>query len=509
MTTSKPTVITDPAIRDLRVTAVNQAPVATRGAYVLYWMIAARRSHHSFALDHAIARSIELGRPLIVLEPLRVGYPWASDRMHAFVLQGMADNAAAFAAAGVTYHPYVEPALGHGAGLLEALGREACLVITDEQPGFFLPWMVAAAGRKLAVRLEQVDGNGILPLRGSARAWPSAAVFRRHLQKTIGPHLMARPNPRPLTRLGKQVRGGKLPAAISARWPAASMALLAAEPAELARLPIDHAVRPVPALPGGANAAEALLDAFVAERLTHYGDGHNHPDDDAASGLSPYLHFGQIAAHDVAERVWAAADWDPSRVAHAKVTGSREGWWGLPPGSESFLDELITWRELGYGFCFHRADYDQWSSLPEWAQATLTEHASDPRPIRYTPNQLEAAETDDPVWNAAQRQLVSEGRIHNYLRMLWGKKILEWSPSPKRALATLIELNNKYAIDGRDPNSYSGIFWTLGRFDRPWAPNRPIFGCIRYMSSASTLKKLRLKQYLARWSPPPAQGRLL
>ena len=160
---------------------------------------------------------------------------------------------------------------------------------------------------------------------------------------------------------------------------------------------------------------------------------------------------------------------------------------------------MITWRELGYGFCFHRADYDQYASLPDWAQRTLAEHVKDPRPEHYTPSQLERAQTADPVWNAAQRQLVADGRIHNYLRMLWGKNILAWSRSPQVALATLIELNNKYAVDGRDPNSYSGIFWTLGRFDRPWGPMRPIFGSVRYMTSASTLRKLHLRDYLARW----------
>ncbi len=490
----------DPAIRALRVTAANAAPVVARGQYVLYWMIAARRTAHSFGLDHAIERAVELGRPLVVLEPLRAGYAWASDRMHAFVLQGMADNAAAFARAGITYLPYVEPELGHGTGLLVALAQKACLVVTDEQPGFFLPRMVAAAGAKLPVRLEQVDGNGILPLRASEKAFPTAAGFRRHWQKVIGPHLLARPEAAPLAKLPRAVKGGELPAAVVKRWPAASAALLATEPAALAALPIDHSVPAVSLLRGGSAAAGAVLDEFIADKLARYGAGHNHPDDDAASGLSPWLHFGHIAAHEVAERVWAHAKWDPSRVLDAKATGSREGWWGVPAGPEAFLDELITWRELGYGFCFHRADdYDQWSSLPDWAKKTLTEHASDPRPEHYMPAELEAAATADPVWNAAQRQLVAEGRIHNYLRMLWGKKILEWSPSPKRALATLVHLNNKYAIDGRDPNSYSGIFWTLGRFDRPWAPTRPIFGCIRYMSSASTLKKLRLKKYLARY----------
>jgi len=489
-----------------RVSIVNDAPVVTRGAYVVYWMIAARRSTHNFALDHALARAVELGRPLIVLEPLRIAYPWASDRFHAFVLQGMADNAAAFRGAGITYHPYVEPEVGHGSGLLVELAKRACLVVTDEQPGFFLPNMVRAAAAKLAVRLEQVDGNGLLPLRAADRAYPTAASFRRHLQKTLPAHLLQMPRAAPLLELQRGVRHAELPASVAKRWPSASTELLTADSAALAALAIDHEVAPAP-VRGGSLAAAAVLDEFIARKLERYGDGHNHPDDDAASGLSPYLHFGHIGAHDVAQRVWAESDWDPSRIADAPVTGAREGWWGVPPGAEAFLDELVTWRELGYGFCFHRPDYASWSSLPDWAKRTLTAHAGDPRPEVYTPAQLEAANTDDPVWNAAQRQLVAEGRIHNYLRMLWGKKILEWSPSPRRALSTLIELNNKYALDGRDPNSYSGIFWTLGRFDRAW-PERAIYGQVRYMTSGSTLKKLRMKGYLARWSPQPAQPSL-
>ncbi|MBL9019101.1 MAG: deoxyribodipyrimidine photolyase [Myxococcales bacterium] len=479
----------DVDVRALRVTAVNAAPVVARGRYVLYWMIAARRAAHSFALDHAIARAVELGRPLVVVEALRVGYPWASDRMHAFVLHGMADNAAAFATAGVTYLPYVERVAGEGKGLLAALAAKACVVVTDEQPGFFLPRMVAAAGAQLPVRLEQVDGNGLLPLRASARAWPTAASFRRHLQKTLPPHLVARPSARPFARLPRALRDADLPRAVLRRWPAATSALLAADRAALAELPIDHAI--APAQRGGPEAAEDVLDAFLERGLSRYGDGRNHPDDEAASGLSPYLHFGHLSA---------TACWDPSRVAGAKATGSREGWWGLPAPHEAFLDELVTWRELGHVFCFHRTDFDQWSALPEWARRTLDEHAQDPRPEHYTPAQLAAAATADPVWNAAQRQLVATGRMHNYLRMLWGKKVLEWSPSPRRALATLIELNNRYALDGRDPNSYCGILWTLGAFDRPWAPVRPIFGSVRFMSSASTLRKLRMKKYLARWS---------
>ena len=486
-----------------RLTAVNDAPIG-RGRFVLYWMIAARRSSYSHALDHALSRAAELDRPLVILEPLRAGYPWASDRLHAFVLAGMADNAAAFAAAGITYVPYVEPEPGRGRGLVEALARHACLVVTDEQPGFFLPRMVAAAGARLGVRLEQVDGNGLLPLRAADRAYPSAATFRRHLQRVLAPHLAADPSPSPLTRPPVAACGADVPGAILRRWPPAAEALLrgdaAALAAALAALPIDHAVAPVP-LRGGARAASRALDDFVAHRLARYAEARNETDPDAgaASGLSPYLHFGHVGAHAAAARVWRATGWDPARLAGARVTGRRVGWWGLPAGAEAVLDELVTWRELGYGFCFHRRDFDRWSSLPAWARATLDAHAADPRPHLYTRQKLERAETHDPIWNAAQRQLLGEGRIHNYLRMLWGKKVLEWSRSPRAALATLIELNNKYAVDGRDPNSYSGIFWTLGRFDRPWGPVRPIFGTVRYMSSDATRRKLDLDAYLRRW----------
>ena len=487
------------SVSPLRVTAANDGAPRARGAYVLYWMIAARRVTWSHALDHAIARATELARPLVVLEGLRAGYPWASDRMHAFVIQGMADNARAFAQAKITYIPYVEPEPGRGRGLVEALAREACLVITDEQPGFFLPQMIAALAARVAVRVEQVDSNGVLPLRGADRAFTTAASFRRHLQKVIAPHLVAMPAAVPLAGLPRVVRDGDLPKTISRRWPAASAALLAGDHAALAALPIDHGVAPV-GYRGGAVAARAVLDTFIEDKLASYAEGHNHPDADGSSGLSPYLHFGHVSAHEVAARVWQASRWDPSRVAGAKATGSREGWWGLPASSEAFLDELITWRELGYGFCFHRADHAEWSALPEWARRTLRTHAADPRPTLYSRTELATARTHDEIWNAAQRQLVVDGRIHNYLRMLWGKKILEWSKTPRAALATLFELNNKYAVDGRDPNSNSGILWTLGLFDRAWGPERPIFGTVRYMSSANTARKLDLDRYLRRWS---------
>lgn len=478
----------------LRVNAVNRVALR-RGAYVLYWMIAARRTRSSFGLQHAIARAAELGVPLIVLEALRVAYPWASPRLHRFVMDGMIDNAARFAGTPIAYHPYVEPATGHGAGLVEALGGEAAVVVTDEFPCFFLPRMVAATGKKLAelgVRLEMVDGNGLLPLRAADRTFTAAVHFRRFVHKVIGPHLEAFPVDDPLVDV--PLPRATIPAAVLARWPACPEL---ANNAWFSTLPIDHDV-PVVAQRGGAKAAEVALTAFIERKLRRYAEDRNQPELDAPSGLSPYLHFGHIGTHEVLRRLFERERWSPDKVA-PKPTGSREGWWNLSVEGEAFIDQLVTWRELGYNYCFFEPDYDRFETLPAWALATLTKHASDVRPYTYTRAELEAASTHDALWNAAQHQLRREGHIHNYLRMLWGKKILEWSATPEEALATLIALNNRWSTDGRNPNSYSGIFWTLGRFDRPWGPERPIFGSVRYMSSDNTAKKVRVGDYLRRY----------
>lgn len=464
------------------------------GDYVLYWMIAARRSTHSFALDRALELCRESGKPLLVLEPLRVGYRWASDRLHAFVIDGMRDQAADFARAGVTYFPYLEPRQGEGKGLLEALAARAVAVVTDDFPAFFLPRMLDAAGETLearGVRLEAVDGNGLYPMHATDRVFGRAVDFRRHLHKTLLPHLKDVPSARPLD--GYDLGAATIPAEVARRWPAAKL-----DAVQVADFPIDHSVGVAPER-GGSTAARACLKRFLDHRLDRYAKERNHPDDAAASGLSPFLHFGHVSIHEVFDALVSREGWDDSKV-QTKNVASREGFWGGSEAFESFVDEAITWREIGFNFCSHRADYDAYDSLPDWAKKTLAEHANDPRPKLYSLAELEEARTYDDVWNAAQRELVHTGRMHNYLRMLWGKKILEWSPSPEEALARMIELNNKYALDGRNPNSYSGIFWVLGRYDRPWGPERPIYGAIRYMTSDSTRKKLHLKQYLARWS---------
>jgi deoxyribodipyrimidine photo-lyase len=461
-------------------------------------MISSRRLTHNFGLQRAIEWATDLKKPLLVFEALRCGYRWASDRIHRFILDGMRDNAKALARSNVVYYPYVEPQDGAGKCLLQALSEPGVVVVTDEFPCFMLPRMTAAAAEQVTVRMEAIDSNGLLPLRATqGRVFPTAYAFRRFLQKTLPVHLSRRPKPSPLRGI-RLPRFGALPSGLLKRWPAASDELLENRGNPLARLPIDHSVSPV-TRGGGSAAAARRLRHFIDTALDHYAERRNELTDDATSGLSPYIHFGHVAADEIFMRVCEHEEWTADRLSK-KASGSRSGWWNMSASAEGFLDQLITWRELGYNMSFHWNDYDEYNSLPEWALTTLKDHQRDKRSHVYTLDQFEAAETHDALWNAAQRQLRREGTIYNYLRMLWGKKILEWSTSPREALEIMIELNNKYALDGRDPNSYSGIFWTLGRYDRPWGPERPIFGKIRYMSSENTARKIRTGAYLERFA---------
>ena len=479
----------------LRLRALGSEPARPEREYVLYWMIANRRLEWNFALERAVEHARELSKPLVILEALRCGYRWASDRLHRFVIDGMADHQTRLDGNRVAYYPYVEPREGAGSGLLEALADRACVVVTDDFPCFFLPRMVEAAAGKLDVRLEAVDSNGWLPMRQPEKYFSRAYDLRRHLQKVLPDHLGDTPREHPMT--GAPLPQARIPASILKRWPAASSALLSGESGSLADLPIDHTVAPAP-IQGGPRAAAAALERFLEDRLGRYGADRNQPSAEVTSGLSPYLHFGHISSHQVVTALLEREGWTPDQLS-TSTRGSRTGWWGTGEDAEGYLDQIVTWREVGYNGCVYLENYDSFDSLPAWALKTMSEHAGDPRPELYTPEQLEAAETDSEIWNAAQRQLVSEGVIHNYLRMVWGKKIYEWSETPQQALEVMIDLNNKYALDGRNPNSYSGIFWCLGRYDRAWGPERPIFGKLRYMSLESTRRKLRLSDYLERW----------
>ena len=491
------------SVPSLRVRLENGAPVQGDGDFVLYWMISARRLDSNFALQRAVEWSRGLGRPLVVLEALRIGYPWASDRLHRFALDGMADNAGRLRDSRVTHLAYVESEEGAGKGLLEVLARRAAVVVTDEFPCFFLPRMVRAAAGSLSVRLEVVDSNGLLPLAAVEKTYSAAYHFRRFLQKELPTHLEAFPDEHPL-------RGDPLPTfdegsvrppaengVVEDRW---SLGI----PEDLSGLAIDHDVVPVP-YAGGPRAGKERLEEFVANDLDRYGEEANDPDADVTSRLSPYLHWGHVSSHQIFEAVAAREEWTSDYLGD-EADGTREGWWGMGESAEAFLDQLVTWRELGFVFNAQRNDYDEYESLPEWARETLEEHEDDERPHLYSLEEFRDARTHDPLWNAAQRQLKRDGWIHNYLRMLWGKKILEWSSTPREALEIMIRLNDRWAVDGRDPNSYNGIFWCLGRFDRGW-PERPVFGKVRSMSSDSTRRKVSVTRYVERYGPADEESR--
>jgi deoxyribodipyrimidine photo-lyase len=482
----------DLMIASSRTRTVNPAPIRESGAFVLYYMVALRRLRYNFALDRAVDLAGQLGKPLVVLEPLEAGYRWANARHSRFIIEGMRDQAAGLESAPATYYPYVEPSGGEIRGLLESVAALAATVVTDDYPTFHGPRVLEAC-RRLPVRVEAVDGNGLLPIRSAERAFPSAHTFRRFLHNVIAAAGIDAPRLHPLA--GVTLPKYTMPRVITERWPPVPPGDLGDPAGFVRRLPVDQGVAPGWA-PGGSVAASARLRTFLERKLERYDDTRNVPDEEGTSGLSPYLHFGHISTHEVLDSLLDGTSWTPADVA-VQARGGRAGW-GLDSARTAFIDQVVTWRELGFNGCVQLSDYDQYDSLPEWSRRTLADHASDPREWVYHREQFETAETHDLLWNAAQRQLVTEGRIHNYMRMLWGKKILEWSASPREALETMIELNNDYALDGRDPNSYSGVFWVLGRYDRPWGPERGIFGKVRYMSSDNTKRKTRVSSFLKR-----------
>ena len=472
-----------------RLTRANDRPLVSDADFVLYWMQAYRRLHHNHALDYAIRCARELKKPLVVYEGLRFDYPWATARTHRFVLSGMLANRDAAAKMGVTYWPFVASPSDPGRGLLRKIAARACLVVTDDFPCFVIPDHTAAFAKKTDRAVFTVDSNSVVPLRLLGEPVSAAAHLRPRIHKAFRDAWSARSEAIP----DVPDRATRPIDADFATWSGDVDGALAA-------LPIDHSVPPIATSPGGEDAARARLTRFVERLLPRCAEDRSRPlppDQSAVSGLSPYLHFGHISIEEVVATVLRAT-YGTADIATG-APGKREGFYGADPNVNAFLDEAITWRDVGYHWhTKRRADTATLErALPAWAYATLTKHASDRRAHTYTLAEWEAAATHDRLWNAAQTELVHTGTMHNYLRMLWGKKVIEWSPTIDDAYATLVHLNNKYALDGRDPNSYTGILWCFGLFDRPWPPERQVLGTIRYMSSDNTAKKFKLDAYLA------------
>ncbi len=479
-----------------RITTLNDSqPDVKKSEYVVYWMIAFKRVEYNFALERAIEWANKLSQPLVIFEPLILDYPMSSIRFHKFTLDGMKEVSETIAKSNALYYPFVETKPKESEQLLGELAKKASVVVTDDYPTYFVPQMIAKASGDINTRYELVDSNGLVPIRLAEKEYVRAHDFRRYLHKNLEDFLIEVPEPEPLNQLNKEFNSKSIENLFST-WKPFDFENTDIN-SFLDELEIDKSVE-VSHIEGGRSKAITRMSSFIENGFNDYAQHRSDPSKDASSRLSPYFHFGHISTHEVFEVVSKHDKWSLEKI-NPKMVGRREGWWGGSDNFESFMDELITWRELGYHTCVRRANYNQYSSLPEWALKTLAEHASDKREYLYNLDELTYSQTHDEIWNAAQNQLRLEGTMQNYLRMLWGKKILEWTPNPQLALSYMINLNDRFSLDGRDPNSYSGVFWILGRYDRAWGPERDIYGKIRYMTSDSTAKKFKLGSYLKKW----------
>ncbi|RAH15952.1 MAG: deoxyribodipyrimidine photolyase [Methanobacteriota archaeon] len=491
-------------ISNERINQLNNCKINSDGKYVLYCMISARRLKWNFGLKFAVEKAKQLNKPLVVIEPLNIDHKWASDRIHNFVINGMLDNRADFENTPITYFPFVETTKNQGKGILRKFSELSTMVVIDDFPTYFPKIVVDRIAPKLPVKTVAIDSNGLLPMKLVGKECSTAHSFRRFTHKNILPFIedevftSSLPSMNGLRQLS-QFEINDIIMKTEYKMTPLEWLWRASQPDDiginaLSSIDIDHEVFPVKSIRGGSKNAYERMKIFLDTKLEKYSEDRNKPSLKATSGMSPWLHFGHISTHEIVHNILKKEKWDPGLVNESRI-GSRSGWWGMSESAEGFLDQLITWRELGFNFAYFRDDHTNWTSLPQWAQNSLEEHSNDYKEETYSFEELESAQTSDPVWNAAQNQLVREGIIQNYLRMLWGKKILQWSPDAKTAMDWMIKLNDRWALDGRDPNSYTGIFWVLGRHDRAWF-ERPIFGKIRYMTSNSTKKKYNLDEYL-------------
>jgi deoxyribodipyrimidine photo-lyase len=445
-----------------RITVRRSGVLNPGGTCVVYWMQRAQRGIDNPALDVAVEAANALRKPAVVFLAPVPFYPHANARHYGFLAEGIPDIAGALEKRNIGFVLRRFP--DHS--LLRFCDEvNPVLVIGDENSMREPESWRATAAKTLKIPLWTVDADVIVPSKLLEKAQYAAHIIRPRLREHLKRFLIASPDPA---------------AKVAWKKPAKLTSLNSDSDARSVNLtegwPIDRSVSQVSKWRGGSSEALRLLEDFVQHKLPGYGTKRNKPELDHTSRLSPYLHFGHISPVTVA-------------LAVSKADAPR-------PDKEAFLNQIITWRELSVNLVRFNPDYDSFECGEPWAHRTLAKHAKDDRPVLYSKRQLEHAETYDPLWNAAQMQMVHTGWMHNYVRMYWGKKILEWSKSPAEAHRIAVELNDKYELDGRDPNGYAGIAWSIvGKFDRPWF-ERPIFGQIRYMSGASTGKKFDSKKYI-------------
>ncbi|MCG6153282.1 deoxyribodipyrimidine photolyase [Leptospira bandrabouensis] len=477
-----------------RIRNCNQNPFANNGKYILYWMQAYRRfdSNHAFFYAYSLAKKHK--KELIVYEGLRSDYPWNSERIHKFILEGMYDNQTRADELGINYWPFVESKFNPARGILKEISKDAAAIVTDDFPCFIIPEQITKLAGKVNCPVYAVDSNSLLPLSRFEKEASAARILRIWIHKEFLKGMpkftkqkWEKEDLQGLHQNSKPPKGFGLPKDLDSF---------------LNTIDFKENVSPATGIKGGRNEALKILKSFVSKKLKDYEIGRSNPNPPnltATSGLSPYLHFGHIGIEEIFNAVLEISSkgkWNPERLSHQKP-GDREHFYSDSTSANHFLDELITWRDIGYLFFWkNKPSRIHLENLPDWVKSNFKKHKSDTREYLYTLEQFESAKTHDELWNAAQIELVKTGRMHNYMRMLWGKKVIEWTKTYEEAFQILEHLNNKYAYDGRNPNSYTGILWCFGLFDRPWFPERNVFGNVRFMSSDSTKKKFKMNTYL-------------
>ena len=443
-----------------RVRQLNQAAPAD-GRYVLYWAQMNRRVDSNHALAFAVELANQRELPVLFYEGLTCSYPFANDRLHAFLLEGVPDTSARLKARGIGYVFHLHQRLKNPNDALYRLAADAAAVVADDYPTFVARDYNARVPAKIPVPYYVVDSSCIVPMSHFEKQEYAAYTIRPKIRKVLAEYL------EPVPRLRLKRKWKPLP-----RTPVKKQDVAK----HVANCEIDHSVMPSTEFRGGRKEADRRLRTFLSRSLRRYARDKNEPSARATSDLSPYLHFGHISSLEVALAVREYAQ------EHKLI-------------ADEFLEELIVRRELAFNFAYFSPKLDSLDALPAWAQATLQKHARDRRPFVYTRDQFERAETHDALWNATQREMLKVGKIHGYYRMYWGKKIIEWSETHADALATMIYIHDRYALDGRDPNTYTNILWCFGLHDRPWA-ERPIFGMVRYMSLEGMRRKTDVDAYI-------------
>ncbi|MEK7724843.1 MAG: deoxyribodipyrimidine photo-lyase [Acidobacteriota bacterium] len=445
-----------------RVRLLNDKSANNEGKYILYWMQMFKRTTHNHALNFAIIEANLRKIPLVVYEGLKYYYPWASDRIHTFILEGVEEKRAEFEKLGIKYLFYLQQDKNSPKNTVAEIAKDACLIVTDDFPCFIIPKHNERIAEKAEIPVYAVDSNGIIPLSKFDKEQYAAYTIRPRIKRMLPDYLKCEADEKIVVRADN----------LQVNCPDTKIENIA----ELVKkCAINHSVKPSPIYHGGSLNAHKRLKYFIKNIFPNYAETRNECSVDGSSRLSPYLHFGYLSVHEIVEA-----------VENADVPKESK---------EAFLEELIVRRELAYNFTKFNDKYDSLECLPNWTQESMRKHANDTRDRLYTIEQLENYKTHDEIWNAAQRELVETGGMHNYVRMLWGKNVIGWTKSYEEAFAILEDFNNKYALDGRNPNSYAGILWCFGKHDRPWM-ERPVFGMIRYMTSGSTGKKFNAKKYI-------------